>query len=122
MIKIILVPLDGSERSAEVLDTALVVANRFNAHIKAVHVREHSGEPFMFSEVPASYRKEFVEMNGKAVDAVVDTVNSSSMHFARAAGSRKCVNRPHRHRWRRRWTCSRAMPRPFCRANRGWST
>ena len=38
MIKIILVPLDGSDSSAEALDTALVVAGRFNAHIKAVHV------------------------------------------------------------------------------------
>jgi nucleotide-binding universal stress UspA family protein len=60
MIKTILVPLDGSERSAEVLDTALVIADRFTAHIKAVHVREHASEPFMFSGLPAAYRKEFV--------------------------------------------------------------
>ena len=33
MIKIILVPVDGSERSRDVLDTALVIAKRFDAHI-----------------------------------------------------------------------------------------
>ena len=38
MIKIILVPVDGSERSAAVLGTAEVIANRFGAHVKVVHV------------------------------------------------------------------------------------
>ena len=93
MIKIILVPLDGTERSAEVLDTALVVANRFNAHIKAVHVREHTSEPFMFSGMPASYRKEFVEMSGKAVDAVVDTVEQQFNAFCARTGVKK-VRKP----------------------------
>lgn len=37
-IKSILVPLDGGDKSFAVLDTALVVANRFGAQIKAVHV------------------------------------------------------------------------------------
>ena len=54
MIKIILVPVDGSERSAQVLDTALVIAKRFDAHIKVVHVRERSLEPF---NLPAAYRE-----------------------------------------------------------------
>ena len=81
MIKIILVPLDGNEHSADVLDTALVIANRFNAHIKAVHVREHTSEPFMFSGMPASYRKEFAEMSSKAVDSVEDTVPQQFVEF-----------------------------------------
>ena len=38
MIKVILVPVDGSDHSAEVLDTALVIAKRFDSHIKVVHV------------------------------------------------------------------------------------
>ena len=74
MIKIILVPLDGTERSADVLDTALVIANRFDSHIKVVHVREHTSEPFMFGGLPASYREEFARMSSRAVDEVVDQV------------------------------------------------
>ncbi len=89
MIKIILVPLDGNEHSADVLDTALVIANRFNAHIKAVHVREHTSEPFMFSGMPASYRKEFAEMSSKAVDSVEDTVQQQFVEFCARAGIKK---------------------------------
>ncbi len=89
MIKTILVPLDGTDRSAEVLDTALVIAERFNAHIKAVHVREHASEPFMFSGLPASYRKEFAEMSGKAVDSVVATVQQNFNEFCARSGVKK---------------------------------
>ena len=89
MIKIILVPLDGTERSADVLDTALVIANRFDAHIKAVHVREHTSEPFMFSGMPASYRKEFTAMSNKAVDSVVSTVQQQFNEFCARSGVKK---------------------------------
>lgn len=89
MIKIILVPVDGTERSAEVLDTALVVANRFGAHIKVVHVREHTSEPFMFSGMPASYRKEFVKMSSKAVETVIDTVRQQFDDFCAQTGVKK---------------------------------
>jgi nucleotide-binding universal stress UspA family protein len=89
MIKTILVPLDGSERSADVLDTALVIADRFTAHIKAVHVREHASEPFMFSGLPATYRKEFVKMSGKAVEAVVATVQQQFNDFCTRSGVKK---------------------------------
>ena len=58
MIKVILVPVDGTERSAEVLDTALVIAKRFDSHIKVVHVREHASEPYMFGGIPKNYREE----------------------------------------------------------------
>ena len=93
MIKIILVPMDGTERSADVLDTALIIANRFDAHIRAVHVREPSHEPFMFSEMPASYRKEYLKMTGQAVDTVVDGVQKQFNDFCERAGIRK-VKRP----------------------------
>lgn len=78
MIKIILVPLDGSERSAEVLDTALVIARRFDSHIKVVHVRERSIEPF---NLPASFRDEYARMSSRAVDEVVDTVKKQFNSF-----------------------------------------
>lgn len=78
MIKIILVPLDGSERSAEVLDTALVIAKRFDAHIKAVHVREHSIEMF---NLPAAYRDEYAKMSSRAVDEIIDSVKKQFNSF-----------------------------------------
>ena len=78
MIKVILVPVDGTERSAEVLDTALVVAQRFDAHIKVVHVREHTSEPF---NLPAGFRDEYAKMSSRAVDEVVDTVKQQFKSF-----------------------------------------
>ena len=93
MIKVILVPVDGTERSADVLNTALVIANRFGAHIKVVHVREHTSEPFMFSGMPASYREEFVKMSNKAVDSVVSTVQQQFNEFCARSGVKK-VRKP----------------------------
>lgn len=89
MIKIILVPLDGSERSADVLDTALVIANRFDAHIDVVHVRQQGGEPFMFSGMPAAYRKDLLEMNNRAIDSVVTTVQQQFDDFCARNGVKK---------------------------------
>ena len=83
MIKIILVPVDGSERSAEVLDTALVIAKRFDAHIKVVHVRERAGEPFMFSGMPAAYREEYAKVSNRAADEVVDRVKQQFNGFCK---------------------------------------
>ena len=93
MIKIILVPVDGSERSAEVLDTALVIARRFDSHIKVVHVREHTSEPFMFGGMPASYRKEFEKMSAIAIDSIVDTVRQQFDDFCRK-GKVKVTSKP----------------------------
>ena len=81
MIKIILVPLDGSERSAAVLDTALVIAKRFDAHIKAVHVRERGSEPFLFAEMPDKLREQFIAMNSKMSGSVADTVRDQFKEF-----------------------------------------
>ncbi len=89
MIKVILVPVDGTEHSADVLDTALVIAKRFNAHIKVVHVRERTSEPFNFSGVPASYREEFMKMSSRAVDSVVDTVRAQFNAFCNQDQVRK---------------------------------
>jgi len=93
MIKIILVPLDGTERSADVLDTSLVIARRFDAHIKAVHVRAHTSEPYMFGGIPASYREEFARMSSKAVDSVVDTVREQFKDFC-TAGKVRVTRKP----------------------------
>ena len=83
MIKVILVPVDGTERSAEVLDTALVIAKRFDSHIKVVHVRERAHEPYMFGGIPKNYREEFARMSMKAVDSTVDTVRDQFNNFCK---------------------------------------
>ena len=81
MIKIILVPLDGGERSAEVLDTALVIAARFDAHIKVVHVSTQGQELFSMTGVPESMRQQFTEMNQKMVGSVADSVRDQFKSF-----------------------------------------
>ncbi len=93
MIKVILVPVDGTQRSGDVLDTALVIAKRFAAHIKVVHVREHTREPFMFSGMPASYREEYARMSSRAVDSVVDEVRKQFNAFC-AADKVKITRKP----------------------------
>ncbi len=94
MIKIILVPVDGSERSAEVLDTALIIARRFDAHIKVVHVRQEAGgEPFLFAEMPASLRDQFEQMNRKASDSTLDTVREQFKTFCEE-GKVKVTRKP----------------------------
>ena len=89
MIKIILVPLDGTEPSAEVLNTALVVANRFDSHIKVVHVREPAGEPFMFSGMPAAYRDEYAEISSRAIDEITERVKQQFNAFIAEGGVKK---------------------------------
>jgi len=58
-IKKILVPLDGSSAATGVLDTALVVAKRFDAHIHALHVmqRPEDAAPYMFDRIPGNLKK-----------------------------------------------------------------
>lgn len=62
-IKRILVPLDGSKSASEVLETALVVANRFGGHIDAVHVlpAEKDAVPFMVDRLSANLRKTVID-------------------------------------------------------------
>ncbi len=81
MIKIILVPVDGSERSAEVLKTARVIANRFDAHIKVIHVRGKSSEPYLFAEMPQAFREQYEKMASTAVDTVADMVQKQFDSF-----------------------------------------
>lgn len=60
-VKSILVPLDGSETSFVVLDTALVVANRFNAKIKGMHIRSKTGDlPYELDYVPQELKRSVV--------------------------------------------------------------
>ena len=81
MIKVILVPLDGTEHSATSLPTALVVARRFDAHIKVVHVRGHASEPYMFSSVPKTFRDDYLKLTQKEVDNVSSRVKQQFDDF-----------------------------------------
>lgn len=61
-IKSILVPLDGSERAFHVLETALIVANRFGAQIKAVHVKPGAEDllPYEADYLSAKLKKNII--------------------------------------------------------------
>ncbi len=60
-IKTILVPLDGSKASTDALNTAFVVADRFGAHIDALHVlpKPIDVAPFMFDRLSAKMKQTF---------------------------------------------------------------
>jgi len=58
-IKVILVPIDGSKTSFKALDRAVIIADRFGAHIKALHVMLRSSDipATGLYNVPAKLRK-----------------------------------------------------------------
>ena len=89
MIKVILVPLDGTDHSAAILHTALVVARRFDAHIKVVHVRGHTSEPYMFSSVPKAFRDEYLKMTNQEIDQVADRIKQQFNDFCAEAKIKK---------------------------------
>lgn len=59
-IKIVLVPVDGSPESLETLNSAFNIANRFGAHIRALHVvhSELKAISHMSDRMPASLRED----------------------------------------------------------------
>ena len=67
-IKKILVPLDGSDANNIVLDTALVVAKRFGAHIEALHVvhRPEDATQFLFEPISRKLRETVAQATEKA--------------------------------------------------------
>ena len=89
-IKLILAPLDGSERSIHALCTAQVVANRFGAHIKAVHVRERAAEPYLFNSLPASLKTEYEKVARSASDELVAKVEKQFADFLAQYGIERC--------------------------------
>jgi len=67
-IKTILVPIDGSKGSFMALDRAIVVADRFGAHIKALHIMLSAADVATtgFYTLPAKLRKEVESTADKA--------------------------------------------------------
>jgi nucleotide-binding universal stress UspA family protein len=80
-IKLILSPLDGSERSVQAMCTAQIVAKRFGSHIKAVHVREKAPEPYLFSNLPASLKGNFEKVSKDASNDLADKVTAQFESF-----------------------------------------
>ncbi len=60
-IKTILTPVDGRPSDTALLEAALVLASRFRAHIKVLHIRATLKEstPFMFNRLGASLQQTF---------------------------------------------------------------
>ena len=81
MIKIILVPVGGSERGLEVLRTAYTIAQRFTAHIKVVHVMESNFDPLYYAEIPVSLREQFTELNARMAGSTEGVVRKQFKDF-----------------------------------------
>jgi nucleotide-binding universal stress UspA family protein len=77
-IKTILVPLDGSDSAYNALETALVVANRFKAHISAIHVSQSNlqSATYVFASIPKALRDSVEAEGAKALNRQADEIRS----------------------------------------------
>lgn len=53
-IKTILVPLDGTEAGESVLETAILIARRFESHLEVLHVKADPRDVFPFASEPGT--------------------------------------------------------------------
>ena len=81
-IKTILVPLDNRERSLETLNTALVVAKRFGAHIQTIHVSESSLMSATFNNVSSDLRSSVLEEEKVGLREIAGEVKAAVEKFA----------------------------------------
>ncbi|MCG6886296.1 MAG: universal stress protein [Proteobacteria bacterium] len=82
-IKTILVPIDGSEESFAAFDRAVVVADRFGSHIKALHVMLRSSDIAAAGlyNLPARFRKEAqIEADRVAVERAAELQQEFEAH------------------------------------------
>jgi len=84
-IKTILVPLNGSDSAYNVLETALVIADRFQAHISAIHVSQSSlqSATYVFASIPKALRESVEEEGKKALNRQADEIRSKFESFCR---------------------------------------
>ncbi len=100
-IKTILVPLDGSDASKEALESAFAIAERFSAHIDAIHVLPRPADiaPFMFDRLSAkmktTFETEVAEDSRENADAIrTEFEESCARHDVRLTqlpSSESCV-------------------------------
>ena len=82
-IKTILVPLDGGEKSFEVLNTALVVAKRFNAHIATLHISESALTSSTYVNISSSLKESILREERQTQDSVAREIRKSVESFAK---------------------------------------
>ena len=93
-IKSILVPLNDSERSFNVLETGFVVARRFGAHVSAVHVQQNSAlsEPFVYSNLTGALKEAVVRETAQVSERTASSVRGQFEAACAASGVRVVDN------------------------------
>ena len=82
-IKTILVPLDGGKTSLDVLDTALVVAKRFNAHIAALHISESALTSSTYANISSNLKESILREERQSQDNVAREIRNHVESFAK---------------------------------------
>lgn len=84
-IRTVLVPLDGSEAAYNVLQTALVVANRFGGHISVLHVSHSALESatYLFSGISRALRDSVEAEDRQALTRQAEEIHSRFELFCR---------------------------------------
>ena len=83
-IKSILVPTDGEETLSIALDTALVVARRFDAHITVLHVSDSSMKSAMYTNMSRDLKQRVLEEEKNILTANADVIREEVESFAEA--------------------------------------
>lgn len=82
-IKAILVPTDGEETMSTVLDTAIVVARRFAAHITVFHVSDSSMKSAMYTNMSRDLKQKVLDEEKKILVAKADEIRNRVEAFAK---------------------------------------
>lgn len=81
-IKAILVPTDGEESLSAVLETALVVARRFEAHITVLHVSDSALQSAMYTNMSRDLKQKVLDEEKKILIANADEIRKRVEAFA----------------------------------------
>ena len=94
--KTILVPLEGSESGASVLETALAVARTFEGHLEVLHVKADPREVFAFLSEPATAGTVELVMEAaeKNANALAAKARALFDEFCRKSGVTVAAARP----------------------------
>lgn len=85
-IKSILVPLEGGEPSYRMLETALVVARRFDAHIATVHISESVMKSAAFNSLLNSLQQDVRSEEKQLQTRQAETIRKAVEDFSRKHG------------------------------------
>ncbi|MXZ79835.1 MAG: universal stress protein [Gammaproteobacteria bacterium] len=85
-IKSILVPLEGGEAGYRTLETALVVARRFDAHIATVHISESVMKSAAFNSLSNSLQQDVRSEEKQLQTRQAETIRKTVEDFSRKHG------------------------------------